>query len=111
MESGTGWETVMRGAPKTQEHVCKMYKRGRKMEDSSTTTIVQNIMDDRLYVFALPARKAVVAAHEFFDRLNCQSNYHDPIKHPDLREHKRGFSCGDWVAFRPVDEDDVDELV
>jgi hypothetical protein len=81
------------------------------MEDSGRTTIVQNIMDDRLHVFLLPARKAVVAAYEFFDRQNCRANYHDPLKHPDFREHKRGFSCGDWIAFKQVDEDDVDDVV
>ncbi|MGA2228916.1 MAG: hypothetical protein ABSH41_31150 [Syntrophobacteraceae bacterium] len=75
------------------------------MVDSGKTTIVQNIMDDRLFVFALPASKAVVAAHEFFDRRNFQANYHDPYEHPDLREYKRGFSCGDWIAHKEVDED------
>ncbi|MFZ0931431.1 MAG: hypothetical protein WAN11_22695 [Syntrophobacteraceae bacterium] len=81
------------------------------MEDDSRMTIVQNIMDDRLCVFPLPAEEAVVAAHEFFDRQNCQESYHDPLKHPDFREHKRGFSCGDWIAFKQVGEDDVDDLV
>jgi hypothetical protein len=79
------------------------------MQDSSKTTIVQNIMDDRLYVFHLPAEKAVVAAHECFDRQNCQASYQDPIEHPDFREHKRGFSCGDWIAFKQAGEDDADE--
>ena len=72
-------------------------------------TIVQNIMDDRLYVFPLPAEKAVVAACELFDRQSCRANYQDPLKHPDFREHKRGFSCGDWIAFKQVDEDDGDQ--
>jgi hypothetical protein len=68
-------------------------------------------MDDRLHVFPLSTRKADVAAYELLDRHNCQANYHDPLKHPDFREHKRGFSCGDWIAFKQVDEDDVDEVV
>ena len=66
---------------------------------------------DRLYVFHLPAEKAVVAAHEFFDRHNRLADYHNPHEHPDFREHKRGFSCGNWIAFKQVDEDDVDEVV
>lgn len=81
------------------------------MEDKRKTTFVQNIMDNRLIVFSLPAREAVVAAHEFFDGRNFQSNNPDPLKHPDFREHKRGFSCGDWIAFKQVGEDDVDEVV
>ena len=81
------------------------------MADDSRTTIVQNIMDDRLYVFPLPAAKAVVAACELFEGQNGRANYHDPFKHPDFREHKRGFSCGDWIAFKQADEDDVDEVM
>jgi hypothetical protein len=81
------------------------------MDHDSRTTIVQNILDDRLYVFSLPAEKAVVAACELFDRQSCRANYQDPLKHPDFREHKRGFSCGDWIAFKQADEDDVDEVV
>jgi hypothetical protein len=81
------------------------------MEDNSRTTIVQNIMDDRLLVFPLPAAEAVVAACELFDRRNCAANCQDPLKHPDFREHKRGFSCGDWIAFKQADEDDVDEVM
>ena len=81
------------------------------MEDSGRMTIVQNIMDDRLCVFPLPAQKAVVAAYEFFERQDCRACYHDPLKHPDFREHKRGFSCGDWIAFKQADEDDVDEVM
>ncbi len=81
------------------------------MESGSRTTIVQNIMDDRLYVFPLPPEKAVVAACELFERQNCRANYHDPLKHPAFREHKRGFSCGDWIAFKQADKVDVDEVV
>lgn len=74
------------------------------MEDKRTTTVVQNIMDDRSYVLLLPARMAVVAAHEFFDLHNFQANYHEPLKHPDFSEHKQGFSCGDWIAFKETNE-------
>ncbi len=79
------------------------------MEDKRKTTLVQNIMDDRSYVLCLPARMAVVAAHEFFDRHDFQTNYREPLKHSDFSEHKRGFSCGDWIAFKEVDDDNINE--
>ena len=81
------------------------------MGDCIRLTIVQNIMDNRLRLFRLPAGKAVVAAHELFDRRNCVANYRNPHEHPDFREHKRGFSCGDWIAFKQADEDDADQAV
>jgi len=78
------------------------------MQNKGKATMVQNILDDRSHVFRLPAEEAVVAAHEFFDRKNCDANYQDPFNHPEFREHKRGFSCGDWFAYRQTNEYQLD---
>jgi hypothetical protein len=80
------------------------------MQDRRKATIVQNIMDDRLHVSHLPAHEAVVAAHECLDRKDCVSKYRNPLTHPEFRVHKRGYSCGDWFAYRQTDEDLLDEL-
>ena len=74
------------------------------MQDRPERTFVQNILDDRSHVFHLPAPEAVVAAHEFFDRENYDTPYRDPQNHPQFKVHKRGFSCGDWIAYNQTDE-------
>ncbi|MFZ2446040.1 MAG: hypothetical protein WAW37_06770 [Syntrophobacteraceae bacterium] len=79
------------------------------MRNKGKSTIVHNILDDRSHVFSLPAHEAVVAAYECFDRKRCGASYLDPRRHPAFREHKRGYSCGDWIAYRQADEDQVVE--
>lgn len=79
------------------------------MQNKGKTTIVQNILDDRSHIFCLPAQEAVVAAHELFDREDCNASSKDPVEHPEFRVHKRGFSCGDWFAYSPAGEDELDE--
>ena len=64
-------------------------------------TVVLNLMDGREEVFSLSARQAVVAASEKDTRgIVDLDGSPDPSTHPDFREHRLGFSCGDWIAYK-----------
>lgn len=66
-----------------------------------TKTLVMNLMDDRKKVYELPAERAVVVAYEQFEKGNrTLVNYHDPSTHPRFEEHRLGFACGDWIAYK-----------
>jgi hypothetical protein len=64
-------------------------------------TIVLNIMDGRERFFALPPDKAVIAAFEIFDTgEDVSDGLLNPPTHPNFNEHRLGYSCGDWIAYK-----------
>ena len=68
---------------------------------SEVQTEVLNLMDGRIAVFSLSADMAVVAAYEQFEKGNFDAaSYLHPTEHPHFREHRLGYSCEDWIAYR-----------
>jgi hypothetical protein len=64
-------------------------------------TEVINLMDGRVHVLPLAADMAVVAAYEQFEKGGYAVNaYQQPSEHPLFNEHRLGFSCGDWIAYK-----------
>lgn len=64
-------------------------------------TIVTNLMNNRQKAYDLPPEEAVVAAFEEFERGNTAPELHlFPQKHPFFEEHRHGFACGDWIAYK-----------
>ncbi len=71
----------------------------------ATRTIVINLFDDRTRLYNMSPDKAVVAAYEQFERNNfAVASYPEPKDHPDFSEHRRGYACGDWIAYKNQDE-------
>lgn len=64
-------------------------------------TMVINLFDDRILTYELPPDKAVVAAYEeSAGSSSLDWNDGNPAEHPFFKEYRRGFACGDWVAFK-----------
>ncbi len=64
-------------------------------------TVVLNLMDGRESIFELPPDEAVLAAFQAFDEMEYAApNRLNPSTHPDLKEYRLGYSCGDWIAYR-----------
>lgn len=64
-------------------------------------TVVLNLADGRETSFILPPNQAVVAAFEMFEAGGREiTGATDPVQHPHFREHRLGYSCGDWIAYR-----------
>ena len=64
-------------------------------------TVVLNLMDGREDCLELPPDKAVVAAHELFDRcVCCLGEAIDPSEHPLFKEYRLGYACADWIAYK-----------
>lgn len=64
-------------------------------------TVVLNLADGRETSLALPPNQAVVAAFELYDAGSPDlPGNPDPVEHPHFREHRLGYSCGDWIAYR-----------
>jgi hypothetical protein len=71
--------------------------------DSRTKTVVINLMDGRTAIYDLPPDRAVVAAFEEHDSLHFdQWTYASPGAIPSFKEYRRGYACGDWVAYKPI---------
>lgn len=69
-------------------------------------TVVMNLMDDRTKVYHLPPDRAVVVAYEQLEEGNSLIvNYKDPATHPQFKEYRRGFACGDWIAYKKETKD------
>ena len=70
--------------------------------ESQTKTVVINLMDSRTTICDLPPDRAVVAAFEKNDNLNPdERTYARPEAHASFKEYRRGYACGDWVAYKP----------
>lgn len=64
-------------------------------------TIVTNLMDGREKSYGLAPEEAVVAAFEEFEGSGeALVQAMPPRSHPRFKEGRRGFACGDWVAFK-----------
>jgi hypothetical protein len=69
-----------------------------KME---THTRVVNLMNDLVVEYHLPLELAVITAFEQLEKKNYdRDSYPTPEDHPQFREYRRGFSCGDWVTWK-----------
>jgi hypothetical protein len=69
--------------------------------DGRQQTVVINLLDDRTITYDSPPDWAVVKAFEenekgVFDVLNCLN----PSDHPHFKAYRRGYACGDWVAYK-----------
>lgn len=74
--------------------------RGEKMKMRRKTTVV-NLMDDRAKAYALSPDEAVIAAYEQFENGNYNfSSYLPPGSHPRFKEYRKGYACGDWIAWK-----------
>lgn len=68
-------------------------------------TVVMNLLDDRTRQYDMAPDKAVIAAYEQFERNNfAVASYPDPQNHPEFSEHRRGYACGDWIAYKKQGE-------
>jgi len=70
--------------------------------ENRTKTVVINLMDGRTSIYDLPPDRAVMAAFEEQDNLDLDSQtFPSPDTLSNLKEYRRGFACGDWVAYKP----------
>ena len=71
------------------------------MIEKKSMTAVINLMDDRKKVYRLAPEEAVVAAYEEFEHgVSVGAEHIDPHRHPEFKEYRRGFACGDWVTLK-----------
>lgn len=71
---------------------------------TQTETTVINLMDGRTTVYDLPPDRAVVAAFEEHDNRNLNAGaYAPPDAHPCFKEYRRGYACGDWIAYKSTE--------